>query len=1155
VTDLSPLPADPDGLDFRFRVGTSILIEFAVSHTPADVLRELVQNEYDAGGTDLEMEFGQDALIVRGNGKTIDTAGWNRLSVMLGHGLVAGAADRVEPKVNGIGSKNFGLRSLFLLGDRVHVMSGGRRTILDRISGALAAPLADPGSRGQPGVTLVVPYRLADDGPLRVFSRGQEAEALHTIAAELAPTLIKLAHPGHGKNLRAVVLRSARLGHELAWRQSARADRSAPNLIRRTARLEQRGPELHAAPDTITEVEYQQVVTLPARLRRPNIPGYFRVPGGRIRLAVSVRVRRSRLDLALPGIFYYPIGASRSRTGFGFSISAPFEMTEDRSQPVDPQNSDWNAWLIREAAELAVRLLPGRLFAAFGPEAFLAFNPQGAGSSTIPALTAEVDRLLRAAPCWPTQATAGRAGRPVAAPAGSLAVPVTSPLSAFTTSTLHATDLLDASIAARPDTRAMALALGGKAFTAGSLVRLRCGGESAPNLATRLSEEEVSLYFPAFPGALQDLEMQQRFSAALDASRADLSDENRKDLRSSATTMTGAGTLSSPDALWVVDEALTAVLPAERTLHPGLAGSRVLAGLCKRFNFSGWAIETASRITDGTASEQDREALARYLRGRPVLSQKAWAALRRSPVLPDHRGDWTTPADMVSRSAGGASLLEPALHFPARADEANDSLRSLRFRRAVRGSDLVALARLVEQGAVAPVVMSRAGTRLQRLLTPSVVAELKAIRFLDTGPGLVTAPSDAYIRSDRIVAILEESAGYAVGMPTSLLQRLGCRTEPRADDILAQLAKLREASRSLSRPDLVYRALVAALRTERRPAGQLHDQPVIWTGHRWEAPGDCLVGTDNRRAVLDAVTVLPENLRDAWIFLGAAHRPTDRHWRRLLIRAGELYGVQHQVTARMADALRRAYRHLDHVPDGLRPDTACLLDDQHRLHTLGETAAGTFLINDDPALASAARAAAVPVAFADTSDPQVTGFLKAAGARPLSAAAVPGETEYGAETMADETLRTGATLARFRSPVFASAVAALASAVCGPDRSRTAASLTARLARIRQIVIVDGIKRRYRLAGHDVTVAADANYSTARSRGSPTRYRTPRTVTAPTTRTWRRWLMPSAGISSGTRCPARRAVPPEPSRRPRRRPVQPGQRCPTSDSSGPSPPE
>jgi hypothetical protein len=64
------IPADPDGLDFRFRVGASILTEFAVSHTPADVLRELVQNEYDAGGTELAVEFGPDALVVHGTGRS-----------------------------------------------------------------------------------------------------------------------------------------------------------------------------------------------------------------------------------------------------------------------------------------------------------------------------------------------------------------------------------------------------------------------------------------------------------------------------------------------------------------------------------------------------------------------------------------------------------------------------------------------------------------------------------------------------------------------------------------------------------------------------------------------------------------------------------------------------------------------------------------------------------------------------------------------------------------------------------------------------------------------------------------------------------------------------------------------------------------------------
>jgi hypothetical protein len=272
------------------------------------------------------------------------------------------------------------------------------------------------------------------------------------------------------------------------------------------------------------------------------------------------------------------------------------------------------------------------------------FDPGAASSSTVPDLTAEIDRLLRAEPCWPTQATTGRNRRIVRAPAASLTVPASPTLSAFTASTLTPGDLLHTGLAADTDTQAMAVALGAKAFTVNSLVRLRCAGENAQNLATRLGGTEASRYFTAFPEALQDLGIQQRFAAALDVCRPELSDANRRDLRTSATTMTRAGTLSSPDSLWVADEALATAVPAAQILHPGLADCRVLAGLCRRFNFSGWAIDTTSRITDGTASQQERDALAQYIRGRPALSQKAWAALRRSRVIPDHRGEWTAPA-------------------------------------------------------------------------------------------------------------------------------------------------------------------------------------------------------------------------------------------------------------------------------------------------------------------------------------------------------------------------------------------------------------------------------------------------------------------------------------------------------------------------------
>jgi len=1052
-----------------------VVDEFALSHTPADVLRELVQNEYDAGGTELMIDLGEDALVVRGNGRTIDKAGWKRLSVMLGTGQISGgAADRVEPKVNGIGSKNFGLRSLFLFGDRIHVISGGRRTILDRTKGTPPAPLPHPESSGQPGVTLVIPYRQANDERMQAFDSEHEAEALATIAAELTPTVIKLAHPGPGKNLRAVVLRSVRMGRELRWRQSARADKSAEGLIRRTAHLNESGSPRAGAVQAITEMEYQRAVIPPAGLAWPDVPGYFRVPGGRIRLGVSLRTRRGRIELGRPGIFYYPIGASRSRTGFAFSTSAPFVMNENRDQLVDPQNSDWNEWLIQEAAALAVRLLPQHLFAAFGPDAFLAFDSGAVGASTVPALGEEIRRLLGSEPCWPTQATVGRSGRPKYATAGSVVVPVSPALAELTTAVIAAESLVHSGIAARQDTRVIASAAGAKEFTLNSLVRLHCAGQNAQNLETKLDEHrEASYFYTDFPDELRDLAVQQRFAAALDAARTELTPAQRRDLRASPTTMTAAGTLASPDTLWVIDGALAAVVPTNQVLHPGLTEFKTLAGLCRRFNFSAWATAAAGRLGDRTASDEEREALCRYIRSQPTLSEKAWGALRRSPILQDHRGEWTAPQAMTSCSARGATLLERALHFPTRADEANESLAPLRFRRDVRGSDLVALAQLAEDGKVPAAVVERAVSRLQKLLTSSVISQLKSIQFLDTGQGRLTAPADAYIKSDHLVAALGEQAPYAIGMPASVLRRVGCRTEPGADDILTNLATLKESGLPVSRPDTVYRALVTALRRERRPSGELREHPIIWTGDRWEAPDDCLVGADNRNAFHDTVTVLPDALRDDWVFLGAYRRPTDTHWVRLLVEAGDRYGARQRVPSRIADALRRAYSNLGRLPEDLDPATHCLLDDRGRLHSPSEASAGTFLINDEPALASAARAAAVLLTFADTAGGQLTGFLTAAGVRMLSDEATLAGTEYGPEAASDHSLRPDAMLARLHDPNFASAVATLANAVSRHAPARTAASLTARLASIMQITIVTSIRRLYHVAGHEVTVPAD----------------------------------------------------------------------------------
>ena len=162
---------DLDDLDLEFSFGESVLSEFVSGHDASGVLRELVQNEFDAKGTKIEILFGEESVQILGNGKPIDASGWKRLSVMLGKGQVAGSDRVIEPKMNGIGSKNFGLRSLFLLGDRIFVSSGGRWTILDISKGTLPKPRRVPDSRDTRGIRIEVPYRATARGGLEPFGR------------------------------------------------------------------------------------------------------------------------------------------------------------------------------------------------------------------------------------------------------------------------------------------------------------------------------------------------------------------------------------------------------------------------------------------------------------------------------------------------------------------------------------------------------------------------------------------------------------------------------------------------------------------------------------------------------------------------------------------------------------------------------------------------------------------------------------------------------------------------------------------------------------------------------------------------------------------------------------------------------------------------
>ena len=222
-TDWQPPHLNDSELKHRF--GDSVLLEFIRGHSSSAILRELIQNEYDAGGNILQVEFGDAGLEVSGNGTPIDKRGWRRLSVTMGTGSVPDFRGKVEQKANGIGSKNFGLRSLFLFGDRIYVRSNGHQTLLDLQHGTPTQPRTDPTTTGTRGVRIHIPYRAEATGALSAFTVDTEAAILDDFAAQISLSLLKLAHHGARKSLGRVIVSSARTDRRLVWEAKCEATR------------------------------------------------------------------------------------------------------------------------------------------------------------------------------------------------------------------------------------------------------------------------------------------------------------------------------------------------------------------------------------------------------------------------------------------------------------------------------------------------------------------------------------------------------------------------------------------------------------------------------------------------------------------------------------------------------------------------------------------------------------------------------------------------------------------------------------------------------------------------------------------------------------------------------------------------------------------
>lgn len=1066
----------PDfGNQRRTRIGASVVEQFVAGHDASDVLRELVQNEFDGGGDSLIVNFGEEALDIAGNGRGISSDGWQRLSVIVGTGRVVGEADaeRVEAKRNGIGSKNFGLRSLFLFGNEIYVRSGGQVAVLD-LRTLETGKVRDPSSTGDKGVRLRVPFRTETFEMLEPFTAEREQRAFDVMAEEMLATLVKLALAGRRKGLRKLTLTSERTGNMLDWRQDAkRVPCKAPGVsaTMRKGALSQAASGRGSNRKRFEELEFARAIDVPAKFRARSFPAYFNAGPSRLRIAVSLPVARKRIDHDRQGFYYYPLQAPHAHTGFTVSVSAPFELNNDRS---DTLENEWNTWLEDEAAELTVDLLKTDWFARFGADAYRAVAPSASSQSS--RFADEVLRLLSEENCWPTRA----AGQSRFAEAESVTTPAEPALDGF----LDESQLLHHSFEANPEARALALRCGAKRFTISSLVRLRCSTNGA-NLQTKTTDDEADYSFEDNAAALRSVERQVKMAGALTAVAKRLSNYNRHDLGYSPSTLTANLTLRPARELVQVDADIWDVCPEplDNRLHPALAECRPIASHAREFDEQQWIVDACERAREGAIASAERTALyAKLLSDGTKLGRRALAAVRESPIAKDQRGEWCAPEDMAALRGATAKLLAPIVNIPSKQIMRRpDLLKQLRIRDKINRDDLVRLAESMDERPQDAEACAKLLSENLKLVTASFADEVESVRFLRSRTGELAAPQELHLDTPANRLCLDEQ--QIVGGSHDLLYRkLGIREHPEVETIIDLIEAAKARGEPPVRPELLYPALVAALARERRSKDEFSSDDILWVNDDYWAPEDVLVGTLVPYLFDDAIPILrrTDAVAQAYQSLGAQSYAQDRHWTAFFEHVSESWDDGEPLSRTRKNALLDAYRLRggNGLPEAVGEHVDCLLDRNDRLHALRDLRTELLVEGDHPALAAALEAAQSSVVTVELTD-RTRPFYTALGIKPLTVTAGTGKAVFGtsaAQPFWFKPHHGERLLALLKRPLLARAVHAIAASQRHALKGYSPIELQElehRLKSIGGVTFFDEISREYRLGGKTVRVPVE----------------------------------------------------------------------------------
>ncbi|MEI6708173.1 MAG: hypothetical protein WCK96_13685 [Methylococcales bacterium] len=341
--------------------------QFLTDLTLFDVVVEFIQNELDAGSTKTKITFGAETLICEGNGKPIEHGGWERLRYVLG------AGGDVKAKIGGIGAKNHGLRSGFLLGDTIIVQSADHRIDLT-VRGDKSKPLrffpavlskVPDSSTPKTGTRITIPYRSiplivpnGDDTSLEVVS-SEMIESLFTEAVQDSPSrFIAASSPGKSWSYELTFAFADTVSHFIFECEILKGKYSG--LFRRTCQLKESGQRAHIILRQLGSMFNLKLASNDCA----KVPKLFQ-RGTRILGEISWHVDKNDFPLAGCGTLRYPIGYPTKyvQSGYGFDISGPFISGRARHSLSD----DTRNKLIREAGCTAfVEIIQKKIIPLFG---------------------------------------------------------------------------------------------------------------------------------------------------------------------------------------------------------------------------------------------------------------------------------------------------------------------------------------------------------------------------------------------------------------------------------------------------------------------------------------------------------------------------------------------------------------------------------------------------------------------------------------------------------------------------------------------------------------------------------------------------------------------------------------------------------------------